>query len=222
MLSSPLRVLADLVRSSWYRLFGAALFLPMLSRALLPMLPTVLILGTSSNPAMWKYQWYYPLALIPFVFWGLIEAHRFLPILRERPPLREGLFLGALLLFPLLGAGYMRFPIPSLDQLRAIPALQARLLETPEVCAQEAIMPRVPYPVAVHRISSQCLQHPGANCGRQPWVGPVPVLGGAGPGVDRRGARPRRGGGPGGRVLRAPGPAPGERPDALSGSDPRW
>ncbi|HEY8209901.1 MAG TPA: DUF2079 domain-containing protein [Myxococcaceae bacterium] len=174
MISSPLRVAADLARSAWYRLFGAALFLPLLSRALLPMLPTLLLLGTSSNPVMWKYGWYYPLALIPFVFWGLIEARRSLPILRERPQLREGVFLAALLVFPLVGAGYMRFPIPSLDQLRAIPALQARLLETPEVCAQEAIVPRVPYQVSVHALTAQCLRRPGAIVVVNPGLDPYP------------------------------------------------
>ena len=85
-------------------MFGAALFLPLLSRALLPMLPTLLILGTSSNPVMWKYQWYYPLALVPFVFWGLVESHRSLPVLRGRPRWRESVFLAALLVFPLAGA----------------------------------------------------------------------------------------------------------------------
>lgn len=170
MASSPLRVAADLLRSHWYRLFGAALFLPLLSRALLPMLPTLLILGTSSHAMMWRYEWYYPVPLLPFLFWGLFEAHRSLPLLRAHPRLREGLFLTALLAFPLAGGGYMRFPIPSLERLRALQALKARLLElnAPEVCAQDALVPHVPYPVKVHPLSAECLQRPGAVAALNP------------------------------------------------------
>ena len=68
----------------------------------------------------------------------------------------------------------MRFPIPSMDQVRAVPALRERLFQLPEVCAQEAIVPRVPYQVSVHLLTARCLQLPGAVAVVNPRLDPNP------------------------------------------------
>ncbi|QRN96301.1 DUF2079 domain-containing protein [Archangium violaceum] len=148
MLRSPGRVLRDVLTSGWYKLFIPALLLPLLSRQpLVAMLPTLFILGSASYPKMHDYRMYYPVTLLPFFFWGLLEAYRHL----DRPglpaPRRLLLCAVALLSFPLWGGAYVRFGPPRTRVLDALERATGNLrTEAPPVFyAQTVLFPHLSY-----------------------------------------------------------------------------
>ncbi len=163
MLRHPGRVIADVVTSNWYRMFGPALFLPLLSRrALSSMLPMLVILGSSAQQMMRNYVWYYPLPLVAFLFWGILDARRELSLFCSRPVVRDGLFAFALLLFPLIG-GRLRFAVPDWSKQRAIRlAMESLAQSKPVLCVQEALAPQVPYRFELSLLSPKCASQPKA------------------------------------------------------------
>jgi uncharacterized membrane protein len=148
MLRSPGQLLGDVFTSGWYRMFTPALLLPFLSRQpLVAMLPTLFLLGSASYHQMHDYRTYYPVTLLPFFFWGLLEAYRNLE--RFRVPGQRRLLLCALALlsFPLWGGGYVRFRPPMTPVLDALEDASAKLgAESPKLLyAQTVLFPHLPY-----------------------------------------------------------------------------
>ncbi|WP_257457462.1 DUF2079 domain-containing protein [Archangium lipolyticum] len=165
MLRSPWQVMRDVFTSGWYRMFIPALLLPLFSRQpLVAMLPTLFILGSASYHQMHEFRTYYPVTLLPFFFWGLLEAYRNLE--RWLPaPRRLVLCAVALLSFPLWGGAYVRFGPPRTRELSALESAAAKLgAEAPEVFyAQTVLFPHLPYrlyplPLVVH----ESFTRPGA------------------------------------------------------------
>ncbi len=173
MAASPLRLAGDILTSGWLRMFAPALFLPLLARqAVLPMLPTMFLLGSASYPVMHDYRMYYPVTLLPFFFWGLVEAYRVLGRSARLSPWRDALLGVALLVFPLVGRGYARFTPPPLETHRALAGVRARLeREAGPVCVQTVLYPHLPYTLPLQPLVNECwdraelpkLLHPGLN-----------------------------------------------------------
>lgn len=148
MLRSPGQVLGDVFTSGWYRLFLPALLLPFLSRQpLVAMLPTLFILGSASYHQMHDYRTYYPVTLLPFFFWGLLEAYRNLERFRLTGQRRLLLCALALLSFPLWGGGYVRFRPPMTQVLHALDGASQRVEQvSPRLFyAQTVLFPHLPY-----------------------------------------------------------------------------
>lgn len=171
MAASPLRLAGDILTSGWLRTFAPALFLPLLARqAVLPMLPTVFLLGSASYPVMHDYRMYYPVTLLPFFFWGLVEAYRVLGRSAWLGAWRDALLLVALLLFPLVGRGYARFSRPPREIHRALSQVRVRLAREPgPICVQTVLYPHLPYTLPLRPLFEDCwerlewarLVHPG-------------------------------------------------------------
>jgi uncharacterized membrane protein len=178
MLRSPGQVLRDVLTSGWYKLFLPALLLPLLSRQpLVAMLPTLFILGSASYHQMHDYRTYYPVTLLPFFFWGLLEAYRHL----ERPwlpaPRRLLVFTVALLSFPLWGGAYVRFGPPRTQVLSALERAAGKLrTEAPPVLyAQTVLFPHLPYTLyPLPFLDAASTTRPGAVLLVHPKLDPYP------------------------------------------------
>ena len=169
MAASPLRVAGEVLSARWYSLFGAALFLPLLSpRALVAMAPALLVFGTSAG--LRPYRGYSIAAILPFLFWGLLDVGR---RLERWPRVRGPLLAACLLLFPLVGAGYLRFERPDFEALRAWPAVEEQLGSGQRVCAQLSLFPHLPYRVDPQPFVPECLEDPAGvtviNLRLDPW-----------------------------------------------------
>ena len=176
MAASPLRLAGDILTSGWLRAFAPALFLPLLARqAVLPMLPTVFLLGSASYPVMHDYRLYYPVTLLPFFFWGLVEAYRVLGRSAWLGARRDALMLMTLLLFPLVGRGYARFSRPPLETHRALSLVHARLArETGPICVQTVLYPHLPYTLSLRPLFEDCWDRPEWTRLVHPGLTPYP------------------------------------------------
>lgn len=139
IITHPLRFASLMATSGWWMVALPTLFLPFLSlRALAGMLPTLVMLGASSNPSMHDYSTYYPVALVPFVMLGLIEARA-----------RGGRWATAALLataaFPLFWYGYARSVTPKFELERDVRAEIERSASAPRVVVQTILFPHVGY-----------------------------------------------------------------------------
>ncbi|MDY7230242.1 DUF2079 domain-containing protein [Hyalangium rubrum] len=176
MLTSPLRLLGDVLTSGWYRVFAPALFLPLLSsRALVPMLATVFLLGSTSYAKMRGFGTYYPVTLLPFFFWGFTEAYAVLGRHPWLARLREGLLVVALLLFPLVGGNYAKFSRPPSEVRQALPSVRERLAREPgPICAQTVFFPHLPYELPLRPLFEDCWEHPEWSKLAHPELEPYP------------------------------------------------
>jgi hypothetical protein len=172
MARHPFRVVADVVRSSWFEMFLPAAMLPVLSPVpLCAMLPAILLLGTSNRSDMYLYGTYYPLALLPFFLWGLFASYA---RLAQRPSTRA-IFCTALLVFPLVGEGYEKFQIPRPDlgesTRRAMTAIRAG---SGPLCVQTILFPHVDYDTQPRPLFPGCETLPGARLLLAPDLAPWP------------------------------------------------
>jgi uncharacterized membrane protein len=175
MIASPLRVASDVLTSAWYKLFGPALFLPFLSRIpLAAMAPAILLLGSASNPTMRHYRAYYAVPLLPFFFWGLLDGYQTLASFRRVGAWRDGILAAALLLFPLLGDGYIRFHRPDGATIRGLKQVEQQVDGRRPVCAQPVLFPHLPYSWNLQPLSRGCVQQPGALSLVNPLLDPFP------------------------------------------------
>jgi hypothetical protein len=151
MLARPHVVLLDVLQSGWIELWGSFLFLPLLGRqGLVACLPVVLLLGTSASPQMHAYNGYYSAALLPFFLLAFFEGAARL----GRSP---RLVLAALLVAPLIGGDYMKFPSPRPQYGKALSAAvaEARRVGAP-VCVQTILFPHLPYDLPAHPFTPEC------------------------------------------------------------------
>jgi uncharacterized membrane protein len=164
MLKSPWSVLKDILSSQWYLLFASALFLPFLSgHAFAAMLPAMIILGTSLNPNMRAYGLYYSAPLLPFFFWGLLQA---LPKLTNKLGEKKSasIFLAACTLLLFTRNGSIKLDVPRLEiyqDLRLILEEQKEFSGT--ICSQLSLVPHLPYHWDIRALSSECLNIAGAK-----------------------------------------------------------
>jgi Predicted membrane protein (DUF2079) len=151
MLTSPWRVLSGIATSSWFKFFLPALGLPLLARVpLAAMAPVIFLLGTSGNVVMHDYRTYYPLPLLAFALWGLLEV-------AKRWNLAAA---GALVLFPLFGGGYATLAWPTQRNSFApeLAGLRQRVEQSPElVCTQTILFPQLGYRANLVELSPDCL-----------------------------------------------------------------
>jgi uncharacterized membrane protein len=176
MLLAPGTVGRRILTSKWYQLFGVFLFLPLLSRRpLLVMLPVVGILGSTSYEVMRAYGVYYAAPLLPFLFWGLLEAYENLPRLRISGAARNVLFSCILLFAPLFYSGYMKqieFRFPVLRDVEAV--RQSYRGTTTPVCAQASLFPHLPYQWDLRLLSEENLSLTDAIGVVHPALDPYP------------------------------------------------
>lgn len=101
ILSSPLKVLKDILTSGWWKVYAFLFFLPFLSVPFtLAALPGIFLLGTASSyPAMHGWGHYYPLVLVCLAFMGLSD-------IKKSMEKCYALIPWALLIFPLFHVGY--------------------------------------------------------------------------------------------------------------------
>lgn len=176
VLTSPLRVGWDVVRSGWYKLFGAALFLPLLSRVPLAVLVGMgVVFGSAQYAAMREYRAYYAVPLIAFLFWGMFEAHSHLSRIRTLAGQRIRILACALLVFPLIGGGYLKFSLPSANRLRDFERVKASLAPSTPVCAQAILFPYLPYSLDLALLGDDCVRKPGAVALVNPELDPFPL-----------------------------------------------
>ncbi|MHB8878332.1 MAG: DUF2079 domain-containing protein [Myxococcaceae bacterium] len=161
MLTSPLRVATEVLRSKWLTLFGPVLLLPFLSgRATLAMAPALVVFGTSTQ--LRDYRGYSIAAVLPFFFWGLLEAVRRLDRVEKLAPARRLYVLAALMMMPLFGT-YVRIERPQFDAMGAWPGVVERLRAgSGPVCAQLSLFPHLPYGLAAEALTDECSSRPGA------------------------------------------------------------
>lgn len=139
VLKHPFRFAELMATSAWWTVAAPSLFLPFLSfRALAGMLPTLVMLGASSNPSMHDYWTYYPVALVPFVLLGIIEARA-----------RGGRWAIAALIaagtMPLFWYGYARAIAPRFELATALEEQRTRAETAPRVVVQTILFPHVGY-----------------------------------------------------------------------------
>ena len=162
LLHHPLDAAGQILSSGWSWFFGLALFLPLCSRIpLLAMLPTIALFGLSNNPHMRGYATYYPAALLPFFFWGWLEAWRNL----QRIPLtaRRLLFAASFLCFSLAGGGYQKFPLPRPGTLTDLQQIRQDLAgHNGPLCVQTIFFPHLPYEWQLWPLQPGCMQQEGA------------------------------------------------------------
>lgn len=154
MLKQPMLVLGDILSSGWLELWGSFLFLPLLSiRGSIACLPAVFLLGSSASPQMHAFHGYYAAAVLPWFFLAWLEgASRFKNHLK--------LILLALLVAPLIGGDYMRFPSPRMDVSQDLKNAisEIRNVRGP-ICAQTILIPHLPYDLSVYPFRPKCLDN---------------------------------------------------------------
>jgi Predicted membrane protein (DUF2079) len=143
-------------------LFAAFAFLPLLSRQpLVAMLPIIFVLGTSASAHMRSYNTYYSSPLLPFLFWGVLEGGRTLARFVPGESVRRGVVGAVLLVAPLIGGDYMKFPEPNLVAKRALSQIVATTdLAGQRICAQTILFPHLPYEWPLEAFSEECLSQP--------------------------------------------------------------
>lgn len=170
MLGAPWRVVADVATSSWFKFFLPALGLPLSAR--LPaaaMVPVIFLLGTSGAVAMHDYRAYYPVPLLAFALWGLLEVAA-----RPAAAWRKAA-LAALLLFPLFGGGTPRVAWPEPGMGAELAQLRARVDQSRGlVCTQTILFPQLGYRAHLVELSPDCLADPGSIAVLHPFRSPWP------------------------------------------------
>jgi len=134
----------------------------------------IVLLGTSAHPMMRQYRWYYPLPLLPFVLYGILEFRRG-PWAQAQPRLRDLLCLAALLLFPLVGGGYLKFLPVDVQRHRVLEQGLQWLAQGQGLrCVQPVLFPHTPYALRPEPLSPACASSPGALTLVNPELDPLP------------------------------------------------
>ncbi len=171
ILSSPGRVLRDVLTSGWPRLLGPALLLPLLSPECVgAMLPGFVMLGLAGFPPMRAFVGYHPVPLVCAALCGMLVVGRSYASRRWMPTLLRT----ALLLFPLVGGGYFRIHWPSREGLAGLSEVRAALSHAPvPICAQTILFPQLGYPADLRPLEPPCEALAGSisvlNTRLDPW-----------------------------------------------------
>lgn len=163
MLTHPLLLAQKVITSSWWVFFLPLLLVPFRSlRALGGMAPTLILLGGASYSVMREFLGYYPVPLLAFAMFGVLESHavwRGLPSAR----LREAIVLLAIGLFGVIGGSYPRTLPVDLELNRALAAAFDEVRSAPIVCVEPVLFPRAGYSRSmVPMMETSCLDRPGA------------------------------------------------------------
>lgn len=146
MLTHPGSVLERLATSGLWAFFLPLLLLPFTSwRALAGLAPTAYLLGTATYETMHRLQSYYPVPLIAFSVFGVLEF-----VMRGPTTARKAVAMLALTLFAVVGAGYAKVNAFSVQRLEDVRALRTSLTPGSHVCAQDAVFPHLGYEVDLH------------------------------------------------------------------------
>jgi Predicted membrane protein (DUF2079) len=172
VLRHPLRAAADVLTARWWTVLLPALFLPLREPlAVAAMAPGLLMLGLASNPAMRRWEGYYPVAVACIALAGILcFAARY----RGRPSAWLASVL-ALVLFPLFGNGYLRVHWVDPAARQGLAEVQDALgeLRSP-LCVQTAILPHLPYLDLVEPLDPTCRAKEGALLLVNPALPPYP------------------------------------------------
>lgn len=145
MLAHPWLLVTKVATSRWWAFFLPLLLLPLRSlRALGGLAPTVLLLGAANYGAMRDYGTYYPLPLLAFALFGLLDVWA---VWRSRADAwrREGVVVVAVASFAAVGASYPRAVPFELERHEALQAAWARVSKAPVVCVQPVLFPHLGY-----------------------------------------------------------------------------
>ncbi|MBL8920824.1 MAG: DUF2079 domain-containing protein [Myxococcaceae bacterium] len=175
MLTHPGQLFLKLATSRWWAFFLPLALLPLRSiRAVGGLLPTVLLLGAANYPMMRNLEGYYPLPLLAFAIFGVLDVWA---VWRSSVHARwlEGLVLGALSVFPLVHGGYPRAVPVSLERHRQLEAAWQEAKVAPIVCAQTVLFPHLGYSARLRPLSDlSCAHRPGAITLVHPGLQPEP------------------------------------------------
>lgn len=163
MATHPVLLLTKVVGSGWWTFFLPLLLVPFRSlRAVGGMAPTLILLGAASYPVMHDFLGYYPLPLLAFAVFGVLETHarwRTLPSAR----LREGVVLTSIGLFGVVGGSYPRTVPVDLELNRTLGQAFEEVRSAPIVCVEPVLFPRAGYSRAMLPLMDEaCLDRPGA------------------------------------------------------------
>ena len=160
LIQRPWPIIKDILTSKWPALLAPLLLLPLFSRTTaLPTLGIIALLGSSKSDLMRGYLVYYSAPLLPFVFWGLLEAST--SILKLVPAKYRVIgwrsLCAIMLLFPLFSGGSLKYPQPDFQGVVDVNQAINILLSNPpiQVLAQGAIIPHLPYSVDYIVLSRQ-------------------------------------------------------------------
>jgi uncharacterized membrane protein len=172
IITSPLRVLKEVVTSGWWRLLGPSLLLPLLSPECVgAMLPGIVMLGISGYPPMRAFVGYHTVPLLCAALCGLLAVGR---AYRSRAWVTTGVRV-ALLLVPLFGGGYFRITRPARAALDGLAETRAALGSTQgPVCAQAILLPQLGYPTDLRALDADCAKLPGSLTVVNPLLDPWP------------------------------------------------
>ena len=172
MLTSPWKVISSIATSSWFKFFLPALGVPLLARVpAAAMAPVIFLLGTSGNVVMHDYRAYYPVPLLAFAFWGLLEVAK-----RSEPRWRTAAVAG-LVLFPLFGGGYATLEWPAHRNIfgAELASLRQRVEQSPElVCTQTILFPQLGYRAHLYELTPDCLADARSIAVLHPDLAPWP------------------------------------------------
>ena len=90
----------------------------------------------------------------------VLDAHR---LLEQRGRLSGALGWFAVLVFPLIGGGYLKFPIPRFEVNRELDRVVASLGTGQPICLQPVLFPHWPYRFDARPASHRCSALPGAH-----------------------------------------------------------
>ncbi len=163
LVGQPGLALKRLVTSGWWVFFGAWLLIPFRSfRAVCGLAPTVLLLGLSKSEAVRSFEGALALPLIGFAFFGVLDVWavwRALPTVRWR----EGVVLGAMLSFAVLGAGSASVAPVDFERLRQLQQASGEVKSSPVVCAQTVLVPHLGYRTSLRGLDDlDCMKRLGA------------------------------------------------------------
>jgi len=160
MLTHPLVLLKQLATSGFWFWLAPMAFLPLSSRrAVFGIVPTAFILGSASYGMMHKWGGYYAAPVVPFLFYGLVQA--------ANDPRPERLLRGwqvmavalVAIVAPLIKGG-IAVAKPQTARLAVMEQVRARGLEG--LCAQAILFPHLGHPTGLHPWFDSGCQQAGA------------------------------------------------------------
>lgn len=172
MAMHPLVLLKQLVTSHFWLFVAPVLFLPLWSRrAVFGIVPTAFILGSASYEMMHKWGGYYAAPIVPFLFYGLVQAandERLKRLLRGWQVMAVAL---AAIVAPLIKGG-IAVAKPQPARLAVMSAVRARGLEG--LCAQVILFPHLGHSPGLRPWFDPACQQSGAMLLAAPGLDPFP------------------------------------------------
>lgn len=162
MVNHPVLLAEKLITSRWWAFFLPLLLVPVRSlRATGGLLPSVLLLGAASYSPMHEFNLYYPLPLLAFALFGVLDVWSTWKTKAGR--WREGVVLASLAFSSVVGTNYPRAASVDLERHERLQAAWKSIEAARVVCVQPVLFPHLGYSRRLVPILDEgCLDLPGA------------------------------------------------------------